>query len=124
MAEDVLARCTQAGVLLPRGPSRTAGLHLVGAAGAGQRTPLSAPTIESQDDLVVSYDLLLPDAVDDVLSGFFYNPLETAPRVAPDRSRNTICARQPRHARRGFGRESTRPSALAPMPSGDLHGKC
>jgi glycerol-3-phosphate dehydrogenase len=43
MAEDVLARCTQAGVLLPRGPSRTAGLHLVGAAGAGQRTPLSAP---------------------------------------------------------------------------------
>ncbi|HNE59805.1 MAG TPA: glycerol-3-phosphate dehydrogenase/oxidase, partial [Ottowia sp.] len=43
MAEDVLARCTEAGVLLPRGPSRTAGLPLVGAVGAGRRTPLSAP---------------------------------------------------------------------------------
>ena len=45
MAADVLARCTQAGVLLPRGASRTSGLHLVGAegAGAGRRTPLSAP---------------------------------------------------------------------------------
>ncbi|MDO5691750.1 MAG: glycerol-3-phosphate dehydrogenase/oxidase [Pseudomonadota bacterium] len=37
MAEDVLARCTQAGVLLPRGPSRTAGLHLVGAPAPGTR---------------------------------------------------------------------------------------
>jgi glycerol-3-phosphate dehydrogenase len=35
MAEDVLARCTQAGVLLPRGPSRTAGLRLVGAPAPG-----------------------------------------------------------------------------------------
>ena len=45
MAADVLARCTQAGVLLPRGASATAGLHLVGADGgaAGRRVPLSAP---------------------------------------------------------------------------------
>jgi len=31
MAEDVLTRCTEAGVLLPRGASRTTGLKLVGA---------------------------------------------------------------------------------------------
>ena len=35
MAEDVLARCTQAGVLLPRGASHTAGLPLVGAPAPG-----------------------------------------------------------------------------------------
>ena len=40
MAADVLARCTQAGVLLPRGASATAGLHLVGAAGAGAAAPV------------------------------------------------------------------------------------
>ncbi len=37
MAADVLARCTQVGVLLPRGPSRTAGLHLVGAPAPGSQ---------------------------------------------------------------------------------------
>jgi glycerol-3-phosphate dehydrogenase len=37
MAEDVLARCTQAGVLLPRGPSRTLGLRLVGGPAPGCR---------------------------------------------------------------------------------------
>ena len=43
MAADVLARCTQAGVLLPRGPCATAGLHLVGAGGpaGAQRVSLS-----------------------------------------------------------------------------------
>ena len=43
MAADVLARCTQAGVLLPRGPCTTAGLHLVGAGGpaGAQRVSLS-----------------------------------------------------------------------------------
>ena len=35
MAEDVLARCTQAGVLLPRGASHTAGLRIVGAPAPG-----------------------------------------------------------------------------------------
>ncbi len=45
MAADVLARCTQAGVLLPRGASATAGLHLVGAGGpaGGRRVSLSQP---------------------------------------------------------------------------------
>ncbi len=45
MAEDVLTRCTQAGVLLPRGRSRTAELPLVGApAGTTARaTGLSQP---------------------------------------------------------------------------------
>lgn len=45
MAADVLARCTQAGVLLPRGSSRTAGLRLVGADGPASppRAALSAP---------------------------------------------------------------------------------
>lgn len=45
MAADVLAQCTRAGVLLPRGASRTAELRLVGAdapAGAA-RISLSAP---------------------------------------------------------------------------------
>ena len=37
MAADVLARCTQAGVLLPRGASHTAGLHLVGAPAPGSQ---------------------------------------------------------------------------------------
>lgn len=45
MAEDVLAHCTRAGVLLPRGPARTAQLPLVGAppAGSGQPTGLGRP---------------------------------------------------------------------------------
>ena len=45
MAADVLARCTQAGVLLPRGACATAGLHLVGAGGAGgaQRVSITQP---------------------------------------------------------------------------------
>lgn len=44
MAADVLKRCTQAGVLLPRGPSRTAGLHLVGAPAPGSpAVPLNQP---------------------------------------------------------------------------------
>ena len=45
MAADVLARCTQAGVLLPRGVCATAGLHMVGAGGAAgaRRVPLSQP---------------------------------------------------------------------------------
>ena len=41
MAEDVLARCIQAGTLPPRGPSRTAGLRLVGA--GGEHTGASRP---------------------------------------------------------------------------------
>ncbi len=44
MAADVLARCTQAGVLLPRGESQTAGLRLVGALAPGAaQTGLSQP---------------------------------------------------------------------------------
>ncbi|MFT3779278.1 MAG: glycerol-3-phosphate dehydrogenase/oxidase [Ottowia sp.] len=41
MAEDVLARCAEAGVLPPRGPSRTAGLMLVGADTAARPPALS-----------------------------------------------------------------------------------
>lgn len=45
MAADVLARCTQAGVLLPKGTSQTANLKLVGAPGtaAGPLVRLSQP---------------------------------------------------------------------------------
>ena len=43
MAEDVLAHCVQAGRLAPRGPSRTAGLKLVGAEGGSQAVGLSRP---------------------------------------------------------------------------------
>jgi glycerol-3-phosphate dehydrogenase len=43
MAEDVLAHCVQAGVLLPRGAARTAGLQLVGAPVGGRPTGLNQP---------------------------------------------------------------------------------
>ena len=42
MAEDVLQHCVDSGRLPPRGPSRTARLTLVGAAGA-QTAPISGP---------------------------------------------------------------------------------
>ncbi|MEZ5607670.1 MAG: glycerol-3-phosphate dehydrogenase/oxidase [Burkholderiaceae bacterium] len=40
MAEDVLAQCVDSGRLAARGPSRTAGLKLVGAGGAGGGKPV------------------------------------------------------------------------------------
>ncbi len=40
MAEDALAHCTRAGVLLPRGPSRTANLRLIGAPTAAEARPI------------------------------------------------------------------------------------
>jgi glycerol-3-phosphate dehydrogenase len=39
MAEDVLARCVQTGALPPRGPSRTAGVALVGAESTASARP-------------------------------------------------------------------------------------